>query len=120
MDLRLGSDDSDRWDQFGSGNERRRGRSASPRVIAPSPPSASHASTVDVPVNASWGLPLEVGEAVEPGVPPLDTGGLVLLLGALLPGVAVVVVDDGAGAALTTTVPCIVGCTLQWYAKVPA
>ena len=74
----------------------------------PSAPRASSPSVLDVPVNAS-SPPLPCGAAVDGGVLPADTGGLPLP-GAVVLEAAVVVV----GAPLTTTVPVMLGCTLQW------
>ena len=81
-------------------------------AIAKSAPSASHSSSVDVPVNASCE---PVGAAVV-GVPPppADTG----VLPGLLVGVVVAVVL--VGAPVTITVPVMNGWTRQWYANWPA
>jgi hypothetical protein len=83
--------------------------------MMPSAPSASQASLLDVPVNASWG-PVACDETVGFGVPPPETGGLVA--GGFVPGAVVVVVVPGA--AFTTTVPVMFECTRQWYEKLPA
>jgi hypothetical protein len=81
-------------------------------VIAASAPNTNHSSLPDAPVNAR-SLPVPPG-AVE-GAAPADTDGLPLP-GVVRLGLAVVVV----AAALTTTVPVMFECTLQWYANRPA